>query len=163
MVTNAGAIESGSLGQQVIEVIEQSYEMDSATHTISASVGISYVAAGNATALGMLRDADHAVYQAKQRGGRCVQVFDDVLREAVDVRARTEMDLRRAIEARVVSTTADSRPRDGAFAAPRRSCWQHRRGESSSRHGHPWPKRACHRRSGLGHARGIERSRTGRT
>ena len=99
ILMNAGTIDVAvRLGQQAISVIEQPYEMDNATHTISASVGISYVAAGNVTALGMLRDADHAVYQAKQRGGRCVQVFDDVLRDAVDMRARTEMDLRRAIE-----------------------------------------------------------------
>ena len=99
IVTNAGSIDVAvRLGQQVISVIEQSYEMNNATHSISASVGISYVSSGKATALGMLRDADHAVYQAKQRGGRCVQVFDDALREAVDTRARTEMDLRRAIE-----------------------------------------------------------------
>jgi diguanylate cyclase (GGDEF)-like protein/PAS domain S-box-containing protein len=99
IVTDAGSIDFVvRLGQQAISLIEQSYEMDNATHSISASVGISYVGAGRATALGMLRDADHAVYQAKERGGRCVQVFDDQLREAVDTRARTEMDLRRAIE-----------------------------------------------------------------
>lgn len=96
---DAGTIDVAvRLGQQAISAIEQSYEMDNATHSISASVGVSYVAAGRSSALGMLRDADHAVYQAKQRGGRCVQVFDDVLRDAVEMRARTEMDLRRAIE-----------------------------------------------------------------
>ena len=99
ILTDAGSIDVAvRLGQQVISVIEESYELNSAMHTISASVGISYVSNGKATALGMLRDADHAVYQAKQRGGRCVQVFDDALREAVDMRTRTEMDLRRAIE-----------------------------------------------------------------
>jgi diguanylate cyclase (GGDEF)-like protein/PAS domain S-box-containing protein len=99
IVSDAPAIDAVvRLGQEVISVIEKSYELNSAAHSISASVGVSYVSAGKATALGMLRDADHAVYQAKQRGGRCVQVFDDELREAVDTRARTEMDLRRAIE-----------------------------------------------------------------
>ena len=86
------------LGQDIISSIEQSYDLSGTTHTISASVGIAYASRGLGTALGMLRDADHAVYQAKERGGRCVQVFDDALRESVDTRARIETDLRRAID-----------------------------------------------------------------
>ncbi|MEO5837856.1 MAG: GGDEF domain-containing protein, partial [Acidimicrobiales bacterium] len=136
ILTNAGTIEVAvRLGQQVISVIEQSYEMDNATHTISASVGISYVAAGRATALGMVRDADHAVYQAKERGGRCVQVFDDALREAVDTRARTEWIYgERSNETNWCSTTSRSwMPRRACCAAPRRSCAGNtRRADSSS-------------------------------
>ena len=129
VLSDAGTINVAvRLGQQVISVIEQTYEMENATHTISASVGISYVAAGKATALGMLHDADHAVYQAKERGSSCVQVFDDVLREAVDIRARTEMDLRRAIsdETSWCSTTSRSSMLSaGHYGAEALVRWQH--------------------------------------
>ena len=161
VLTNAGTIDVAvRLGQQVISVIEQSYEMDNATHTISASVGISYTSAGKATALGMLRDADHAVYQAKQRGGRCVQVFDDVLREAVDTRARTEMDLRRAIERNELvlyyQPILDARQRRVARRRSARSLAAPDAGARLSRHVHSVGRgEHAHRRPRtLGHASG---------
>jgi diguanylate cyclase (GGDEF)-like protein len=67
--------------------------------TIGASVGIAFVTAGNpVSATDLLRDADVAMYQAKQRGRGRVEIFDESLSSALEHRVRTEQELRRAIQ-----------------------------------------------------------------
>ena len=63
---------------------------------LSASVGVA-VTAGDGTPEDLLRDADAAMYRAKERGRDRIEVFDQSLRERVTRRLETENDLRRAI------------------------------------------------------------------
>ena len=66
--------------------------------TVGASVGIAYADGSTAlTAEDLVRDADVAMYRAKQRGRGRVEVFDDALRIAVGQRLQTQEDLRHAI------------------------------------------------------------------
>jgi diguanylate cyclase (GGDEF)-like protein len=67
--------------------------------TVGASVGIA-VADGTGTLSpeDLLRDADVAMYRAKQRGRGRVEIFDDTLRIAIERRMQTEGDLRHAID-----------------------------------------------------------------
>jgi diguanylate cyclase (GGDEF)-like protein len=68
--------------------------------TIGASVGIAFVTADKpVSANDLLRDADIAMYQAKQRGRGRVEIFDESLSSALELRVRTEQDLRHAIQA----------------------------------------------------------------
>jgi EAL domain-containing protein (putative c-di-GMP-specific phosphodiesterase class I) len=63
-------------------------------------VGIAFADGSNTLAPGdLLRDADVAMYKAKQRGRGRVEIFDDALRIAVERRLETTDDLRRGIEA----------------------------------------------------------------
>jgi diguanylate cyclase (GGDEF)-like protein len=67
--------------------------------TVGASVGIAFADA--ASTIGpdeLLRNADVAMYRAKQRGRGRVEIFDDTLRVAVQQRLETQHDLRHAIE-----------------------------------------------------------------
>ncbi|CAN5784028.1 hypothetical protein BH24ACT3_BH24ACT3_04150 [soil metagenome] len=65
--------------------------------SVSASIGIA-VADGTATSAEvLLRDADTAMYEAKQRGRARHEVFDAPLRQRLLTRVRTETDLRNAI------------------------------------------------------------------
>jgi predicted signal transduction protein with EAL and GGDEF domain len=67
--------------------------------SVGASVGIAY--ADGHTALDpevLVRDADVAMYRAKQCGRGRVEVFDDALRVAVELRLQTQDDLRHAID-----------------------------------------------------------------
>ena len=67
--------------------------------TIGASVGIAFAdGTGGDAPEDLLRDADVAMYRAKQRGRGRVEIFDDTLRVAVERRMQTQSDLRRAID-----------------------------------------------------------------
>jgi predicted signal transduction protein with EAL and GGDEF domain len=65
--------------------------------TMSASIGIALARAPE-VAEDLLRDADAAMYRAKERGRARVEVFDETLRERVLRRLEVEHDLRHAVE-----------------------------------------------------------------
>jgi diguanylate cyclase (GGDEF)-like protein/PAS domain S-box-containing protein len=58
--------------QRVAAILEQPFEVDSETLFVSASIGVS-VARDDAQAIDLLREADDAMYRAKQRGRRSVE------------------------------------------------------------------------------------------
>ena len=67
--------------------------------SVGASVGIAYAdGRTDLTPADLVRDADVAMYQAKQCGRGRVEVFDDALRIAVEQRRQTLEDLRHGID-----------------------------------------------------------------
>lgn len=85
---------------------------DESSQTVSASIGIAYVSSGGAgisgaggeetgwgtdSAEALLRDADLAMYRAKENGGARYSVFDTELRTQALARLEVERELRRAI------------------------------------------------------------------
>lgn len=66
--------------------------------TITASVGVSFVHGDVLDPEEVLRDADVAMYRAKERGRARVELFDDALRVRAQQRRDIESDLRLAIE-----------------------------------------------------------------
>ncbi len=65
---------------------------------ITASVGVSCVESGLADPEAMLRDADVAMYTAKERGRARVELLDNTLRERAQRRTEIERDLRLALD-----------------------------------------------------------------
>jgi predicted signal transduction protein with EAL and GGDEF domain len=65
--------------------------------TVGASVGIAYAGSSAHTPDDLIRDADVAMYRAKQRGRGRVEIFDDALRIAVQDRMQIQDELRRAL------------------------------------------------------------------
>jgi diguanylate cyclase (GGDEF)-like protein/PAS domain S-box-containing protein len=65
---------------------------------VSASVGIAMVDDPSVEPETMVRDADVAMYRAKERGRNRVEVFDRDMRDRAQVRLDTERGLRHAIE-----------------------------------------------------------------
>jgi diguanylate cyclase (GGDEF)-like protein/PAS domain S-box-containing protein len=73
------------------------FVLDTGSQFVTASIGIA-LADGHQEADALLRDADAAMYRAKQRGRARYDVFDDDLRMRALARGRTENELRRAVD-----------------------------------------------------------------
>ncbi len=85
--------------QELAELVEQPISLSSGRQVvITASVGVSFVQGGVADAEEVLRDADVAMYHAKQKGRARVERFDQALRAQAQRRLDIERDLRIAIE-----------------------------------------------------------------
>ena len=67
-------------------------------HFFTVSIGGTLAAAAQDTPESMLRDADAAMYRAKERGRGRYELFDEAMRISVMNRVRTETELRRAID-----------------------------------------------------------------
>jgi diguanylate cyclase (GGDEF)-like protein len=66
--------------------------------SITASIGIAVARKGHKTSDSLIRDADVALYRAKERGRDRYELFDEAMRTRVLQRLRVENDLRRAVE-----------------------------------------------------------------
>jgi diguanylate cyclase (GGDEF)-like protein len=96
--------EAVKVAERIVETLSQPIVLTSTEGcrdvTIGASVGIALTTGDHELASGdLLRDADVAMYRAKQRGRGRVEIFDDSLRAAIEGRLETQHGLRRAIDA----------------------------------------------------------------
>jgi diguanylate cyclase (GGDEF)-like protein/PAS domain S-box-containing protein len=83
--------------QRVAAILEQPFEVDSETLFVSASIGVS-VARDEADATELLREADDAMYRAKQRGRRSVEYQTDREKPTATNRLARLTGLHRALE-----------------------------------------------------------------
>jgi len=67
--------------------------------TIGASIGIAVAHSPKQMASDLLRNADLAMYSAKDHGKGCVEVFQPKLKRAATTRLRLKVDLQRALDA----------------------------------------------------------------
>ena len=89
----------------------------------SASIGVAVAADAHTSGEDIIRDADLAMYRAKNAGGGGYSVFDAALHDAAVRRLRLETDLRRAVERGEFRVVV---PADRVAGRPRRS-WASRR------------------------------------
>ena len=86
------------LADRILEAFREPAVLDDeSTQMISASIGISFGRPGESDAEGLLRDADLAMYRAKEAGGSRFDIFDSELRSQAVARLEVERELRRAI------------------------------------------------------------------
>ncbi|HVU74763.1 MAG TPA: EAL domain-containing protein [Mycobacteriales bacterium] len=94
----AAEVEAVAIADRVRQQLERSVNVSGHELSITVSVGIAISSEQPRTADELLRDADTALYRAKDNGRSRWELFDDALRaEAVD-RLETERALRRALE-----------------------------------------------------------------
>jgi diguanylate cyclase (GGDEF)-like protein/PAS domain S-box-containing protein len=89
--------EALALAERVLDALERPFRLGSAEVTILASVGISVSRHPETDPEAMLREADVAMYRAKDRGGRRLELFDDSLRRELDAHLELEGRLRHAL------------------------------------------------------------------
>jgi len=120
--------EAARIADRMASAVSEPLVTGSGHHYLTASVGIAIAMGGSDTPGSLLRDADAAMFRAKERGrGRC-ELFDDTMREQVVARLRIEAELRQALardELRVhfqpIVDVHDARP-SGVEALVR---WEH--------------------------------------
>jgi diguanylate cyclase (GGDEF)-like protein/PAS domain S-box-containing protein len=84
------------LAERLLRVARQPFDLDGLETVVTASIGIA-IADGRAPEA-LLRDADAAMYRAKEKGRDRAELFDAQLREDVVARLDTERELRHALE-----------------------------------------------------------------
>jgi diguanylate cyclase (GGDEF)-like protein/PAS domain S-box-containing protein len=99
----ADAAQAAAIAARVGELIAQPFAIEGEDDVVlTASVGISLSAGGPDTGADrpetMLRDADAAMYRAKERGRARHELFDEQMRAGAVQRLQLEQWLRRAIE-----------------------------------------------------------------
>jgi diguanylate cyclase (GGDEF)-like protein/PAS domain S-box-containing protein len=90
--------EVAALSRRLLDAVSAPYVVDGRELHVSASAGLVFADGGDVTAESLLRDADVAMYRAKEHGGARYEVFDAGLRARVVQRLTVESELRRALE-----------------------------------------------------------------
>ncbi|MEM7230329.1 MAG: EAL domain-containing protein [Planctomycetota bacterium] len=87
------------IAERIQERLSKTFHLSGNDIVLSTSIGIAIGDSTYQTASDLIRDADTAMYRAKQAGGAQHAVFDDVMHAEVKLRLQLENDLRKAVEA----------------------------------------------------------------
>ncbi len=86
------------IAQRLVDAMIEPFLINDREVFVTASVGVSISQHGTQTPEELLRDADTAMYRAKELGGSRFEAFDATLRQRLVHRMAIESDLRHAIE-----------------------------------------------------------------
>jgi diguanylate cyclase (GGDEF)-like protein len=97
-----GVFRAKDLARDIIQSLTVPIDLDGVSVTIGASIGISLANERTETVTDLMRDADVAMYVAKDKGTNLIEVFQPAMHEAILEAIQRERDLRRAIRAREI-------------------------------------------------------------
>jgi diguanylate cyclase (GGDEF)-like protein/PAS domain S-box-containing protein len=92
-----GEAGARAIAQRIAALFEEPFAVEDGEAFLQASIGIA-LAGEDAAPEDLLRDADAAMYRAKDGGRSRVEVFDEAMRRDARARVATESALRRALE-----------------------------------------------------------------
>ncbi len=92
------AMEAERIGKQILAELNQPYQLGVHPYSSSASIGITIFDNHGQSVEDLLKQADIAMYQAKQAGRNCVRFLDPKIQERIAQRAYLEMELHSALE-----------------------------------------------------------------
>jgi len=92
------AHQASMVAQRIVEMLSQPFELAGTEINIGASIGIAMYPVDGTSADSLIKSADLAMYEAKQRGRNNYQFFTKALNEAVAMRLEIESSLRTAIK-----------------------------------------------------------------
>jgi diguanylate cyclase (GGDEF)-like protein len=93
-----GAADAVAIAERIIAAVAKPFRLEDAEAYLSTSVGIALASGSGDRAEALMRDADAAMYQAKQRGKARWELFDDAMRLKSVARLEVENALHRALE-----------------------------------------------------------------
>jgi diguanylate cyclase (GGDEF)-like protein len=85
------------IAERISEALTRPFILRDSEHFVSASIGIS-LGTGAEEPEAVIRDADSALYRAKEHGRGGYEIFDEVMRSRVIEHMQIENDLRRALQ-----------------------------------------------------------------
>ena len=91
-------VEPIGIAERISRALSTPFLLDDREVFLTASIGIAVAPEQSASADALLRDADAAMYRAKERGRARFEVFDEETRARAMERLETEHDLHRAID-----------------------------------------------------------------
>src|SRR3954463_8274779 len=95
----AGERHAIGVAERVAETLREPFHLGGGDEVfVGTSVGIALATQGTEDPDVLVREADAAMYRAKERGGGVYEVFDDGMRARTTRRQETETSLRRALE-----------------------------------------------------------------
>lgn len=86
------------IGQRIINELNHHYKLREYEYHTTPSIGVVIFGDGYNTPEEVLKHADIAMYQAKKAGRNMLRYFDPTMQETIDVRARLETSLRKALD-----------------------------------------------------------------
>ena len=95
LVEQSGAT---TVAQRMAESLVVPFDIDGHSIELTASFGVSFSDSSTDAPLDMVRDADLAMYRAKDRGRNRIEMYEPAMRAHADARLATEGALRLAIE-----------------------------------------------------------------
>jgi len=93
----SAASQADSVASKILTTLSQPYLLDGHEHSSSTSIGVTLIDDSKLRIEELLKQADIAMYQAKQAGRRTVRFFDQQMQENITARAKLEEELRLAL------------------------------------------------------------------
>ena len=90
--------DAGAVAKRILAVLKEPFVLSGQEVVIGASIGITTFPEDGGDVDTMLRNADIAMYQAKERGKNHFEFYNDSMHRMATERLSLEMDLRHAIE-----------------------------------------------------------------
>jgi diguanylate cyclase (GGDEF)-like protein len=94
----ADAQHAVAVAERLLKALAMPFDVGGSQSFVSGSIGIALTDDHNASPADLVRDADAAMYHAKEAGGGRWSIFDQVIRDRVVQRQATEAALRQAID-----------------------------------------------------------------
>lgn len=96
-VINDASQQAAAIAEKVRLCLSKPYLLKGQEHFSSSSIGVSLHSGNTVPAFEVLKEADLAMYQAKEAGGNCTYFFDPTMQLKIKISAALDVDLRHAI------------------------------------------------------------------
>ena len=96
----AGEHQAVAVAERIAAALDAPFPLEDEEVYVRTSIGIAIATTPDARPEALVRDADAAMYRAKEHGGGTFEVFDDAMRARAVRRLETEGALHRALERR---------------------------------------------------------------
>jgi predicted signal transduction protein with EAL and GGDEF domain len=92
------AEQTEAVGEKIIAILSQPYQLATHEYNCTPSIGLTLFDAHGQEIEDLLKQADNAMYQAKNAGRSTLRFFDPQMQDTINTRASLEGELRSALE-----------------------------------------------------------------